>query len=309
MPSIRKRRMTHHNESPNHPYCKTCARGFETMLAYAEHEARCPSPAYDVIADTNRRATGRGLSTTVNCSSAQDDRLAPSSPVDVLEDAVPIVVASPDIKPTASATGSSLAGSNSFSSSQASSMTPSDTPAITSSSVPQWSKLDVPDGYVIKTGQSSGSGLSLVFQNGSESYENESNTPGSDTVERDSIAHLSSHAVDGRERSLSPWLGVSRSGSNLVSVPSLLQPRPSRMSTHGPFPQPIETPPQTTGGKIDTASVPPGPFYCRSCLSDLVDPVTTMCGHLFCRSCIVQEIATRMCCPVCQKMFLVRLHI
>ncbi|KAI0723716.1 hypothetical protein C8T65DRAFT_88384 [Cerioporus squamosus] len=51
-------------------------------------------------------------------------------------------------------------------------------------------------------------------------------------------------------------------------------------------------------------------FHCRSCARDpCIEPVATVCGHLFCHSCIVHEIETKLCCPVCQKAFLVRLHV
>ncbi|KAI1791667.1 hypothetical protein LXA43DRAFT_389666 [Ganoderma leucocontextum] len=51
-------------------------------------------------------------------------------------------------------------------------------------------------------------------------------------------------------------------------------------------------------------------YHCRSCLRDpCTNPVATVCGHIFCHSCIVRSLATRGCCPVCQKSFLIRLHV
>lgn len=53
----------------------------------------------------------------------------------------------------------------------------------------------------------------------------------------------------------------------------------------------------------------PSPSWgCRSCGTDpCEDPTATQCGHIFCYSCIVKEIAENMQCPVCQRVFLLRL--
>ncbi|KAI0731745.1 hypothetical protein C8Q72DRAFT_198548 [Fomitopsis betulina] len=51
-------------------------------------------------------------------------------------------------------------------------------------------------------------------------------------------------------------------------------------------------------------------WHCRSCLKDPCDqPTATACGHIFCRGCIVKELSTSMACPVCKKMFLLRLFV
>ncbi|KAI0711462.1 hypothetical protein C8Q76DRAFT_59446 [Earliella scabrosa] len=53
-------------------------------------------------------------------------------------------------------------------------------------------------------------------------------------------------------------------------------------------------------------------WACRLCLQNpCLDPITTFCGHLFCHSCIMDKIATGtgMACPVCDQLFLVRLHV
>ncbi|KAM5537625.1 hypothetical protein V8D89_008703 [Ganoderma adspersum] len=50
-------------------------------------------------------------------------------------------------------------------------------------------------------------------------------------------------------------------------------------------------------------------LHCRSCFTDpCVKPVATLCGHIFCHSCIVRQLATTMCCSVCQRPSLIRLH-
>ncbi|KZT68405.1 hypothetical protein DAEQUDRAFT_727981 [Daedalea quercina L-15889] len=51
-------------------------------------------------------------------------------------------------------------------------------------------------------------------------------------------------------------------------------------------------------------------WYCRSCGKDpCEDPTATQCGHIFCYNCIVKEIASRMECPACHKVFLLRLQV
>ncbi|KZT68406.1 hypothetical protein DAEQUDRAFT_727984 [Daedalea quercina L-15889] len=51
-------------------------------------------------------------------------------------------------------------------------------------------------------------------------------------------------------------------------------------------------------------------WHCRSCGKDpCEDPTATQCGHIFCRCCIVREIAERLECPVCHKMFLLKLQV
>ncbi|KAH9835437.1 uncharacterized protein C8Q71DRAFT_119868 [Rhodofomes roseus] len=51
-------------------------------------------------------------------------------------------------------------------------------------------------------------------------------------------------------------------------------------------------------------------WHCRSCMKDpCEEPTATVCGHIFCHQCIIKELATSMACPVCKKMFLLRLHV
>ncbi|KAI0336669.1 hypothetical protein GY45DRAFT_6509 [Cubamyces sp. BRFM 1775] len=51
-------------------------------------------------------------------------------------------------------------------------------------------------------------------------------------------------------------------------------------------------------------------WRCRSCHRvPCIEPVATFCGHIFCRSCILLELGEHGVCPVCKKMFLLRLDI
>ncbi|RPD66643.1 hypothetical protein L226DRAFT_609442 [Lentinus tigrinus ALCF2SS1-7] len=57
-------------------------------------------------------------------------------------------------------------------------------------------------------------------------------------------------------------------------------------------------------------SVNPYSWHCRLCMQDpCVDPVTTICGHLLCLECAMREMKTSLGCPVCKKVFLVRLQV
>ncbi|KAI0807898.1 hypothetical protein C8Q74DRAFT_100270 [Fomes fomentarius] len=51
-------------------------------------------------------------------------------------------------------------------------------------------------------------------------------------------------------------------------------------------------------------------YHCRSCLQEpCVDPVISFCGHLFCHRCLIEELRSRMCCPECQRPFMVQMHV
>ncbi|KAH9835430.1 uncharacterized protein C8Q71DRAFT_765851 [Rhodofomes roseus] len=51
-------------------------------------------------------------------------------------------------------------------------------------------------------------------------------------------------------------------------------------------------------------------WHCRSCGKDpCEEPTATQCGHIFCYKCIVKEIAENLQCPVCQKLFLMKLDV
>lgn len=49
-------------------------------------------------------------------------------------------------------------------------------------------------------------------------------------------------------------------------------------------------------------------FACKICEKMPADPVVTICGHLFCHGCIMAELSKKLCCPVCNRIMLVRLR-
>ncbi|KAI9062213.1 hypothetical protein FKP32DRAFT_863829 [Trametes sanguinea] len=51
-------------------------------------------------------------------------------------------------------------------------------------------------------------------------------------------------------------------------------------------------------------------WCCRSCKREPMEtPVATICGHVFCQSCLLRELEQSGCCPICRKLFLVRLDV
>ncbi|KAH9911804.1 uncharacterized protein B0H18DRAFT_1058848 [Fomitopsis serialis] len=78
-------------------------------------------------------------------------------------------------------------------------------------------------------------------------------------------------------------------------------------STKRPTPSPSKS---TAGALHQGRSADPGlSWHCRGCGKDpCEDPTATQCGHIFCYKCIVKEIAKSMKCPVCNKLFLLRLQ-
>jgi len=78
-------------------------------------------------------------------------------------------------------------------------------------------------------------------------------------------------------------------------------------STRSPTPTPSEPAASALPQGRSAASGPS--WHCRSCGKDpCEDPTATQCGHIFCYKCIVKEIAQSMKCPVCNKLFLLRLQ-
>ncbi|KAI0523030.1 hypothetical protein KFK09_005420 [Dendrobium nobile] len=42
-------------------------------------------------------------------------------------------------------------------------------------------------------------------------------------------------------------------------------------------------------------------FSCPICMSSLVDPCSTICGHIFCQTCIKQALQSQKKCPTCRR--------
>ncbi|KAL9662538.1 hypothetical protein QQ045_027371 [Rhodiola kirilowii] len=64
-----------------------------------------------------------------------------------------------------------------------------------------------------------------------------------------------------------------------------------------------------TGQSKNVAPPPPPPpppppepaFSCPICMGQLVEEMTTKCGHIFCKKCIQTAISVKSICPTCRK--------
>ncbi|KZT68419.1 hypothetical protein DAEQUDRAFT_334291 [Daedalea quercina L-15889] len=121
------------------------------------------------------------------------------------------------------------------------------------------------------------------------------------------------HAVrDVRSRSSSVVSGVGRRRdvSAPVSLSSVAASEASGSQKSSVMSQGTTVAPPKVTRLAKPASSSTVSWHCRSCLKDPCDePTATMCGHIFCHQCIVKELATSMACPVCKKMFLLRLFV
>ncbi|KAH9848881.1 hypothetical protein C2E23DRAFT_410986 [Lenzites betulinus] len=51
-------------------------------------------------------------------------------------------------------------------------------------------------------------------------------------------------------------------------------------------------------------------WHCRACMTEVcTKPVATVCGHIFCRDCLIRELEDHGACPVCKKVFLIKLDV
>ncbi|KAI0636425.1 hypothetical protein C8Q77DRAFT_1092666 [Trametes polyzona] len=73
-----------------------------------------------------------------------------------------------------------------------------------------------------------------------------------------------------------------------------------------------------SGGDVVTLPAPEPPrrpaptksFHCESCVrSACTEPMSTVCGHVFCRSCLIRELEAHGTCPVCHKIFFLKLDV
>ncbi|KAI0672710.1 hypothetical protein C8Q78DRAFT_675211 [Trametes maxima] len=64
----------------------------------------------------------------------------------------------------------------------------------------------------------------------------------------------------------------------------------------------------TSNASMDSIANVELSWHCRSCTGyPCREPVATVCGHIFCRVCFVRELCARGICPICKKVFLVKL--
>lgn len=58
--------------------------------------------------------------------------------------------------------------------------------------------------------------------------------------------------------------------------------------------------PTNLHGNMNSSSQTDSRFDCNVCLSEVGDPVVTLCGHLYCWPCLYRWLSTNHTCPVCK---------
>ncbi|KAI0748695.1 hypothetical protein C8Q80DRAFT_753712 [Daedaleopsis nitida] len=320
---------THYNESVVHPHCRTCGLGFESIVPFVTHKRGCPPPG-------TYTANGVPANQKDEPATAQANNHARSG---VPATASPGALSSEEPEIAANITRSPMSqvpsGRHSTGVSEAASVVSSRAAiptAARSSSTPTGLPTDLagglPNGLVGEPARNGASHVPPWSQSTAVS------AYGADEEEAERVYRaLQGHhaepaptqarqAVNGKapERSHSPSGWSSSTRGIPMPPPRTASPSSQRYTPQRAMPVQAAAPTQarlqtlrSVPARTARAPAPSTPtgmsFHCRACLNDPVEPVTTMCGHLFCHSCIVQEIATRMCCPVCQEVFLVRLHL
>ncbi|KZT68410.1 hypothetical protein DAEQUDRAFT_333976 [Daedalea quercina L-15889] len=114
--------------------------------------------------------------------------------------------------------------------------------------------------------------------------------------------------VRSRSSSVASGGGRRRDISASTSLPSVATSEASGSQKSTVTSQGTTVAPAKAAPPVKPASSSTVSWHCRSCLKDPCDePTATICGHIFCHQCIMKELATSMACPVCKKMFLLRL--
>ncbi|TFK92270.1 hypothetical protein K466DRAFT_513831 [Polyporus arcularius HHB13444] len=292
----------HYDESPLHPTCHTCGLGFTSIGPWATHKARCPPPGSTAVTSGAVRHHGLAAPSKKGKEVARD--VKPTEESSVSEHKFERVTHAEQAQIAAKATD----GSGINASAGLSSVTvapPSTIPSTPETPRPQRTPSPTPSSAV-----STASVVTMTY------------------------AHSSSQTIDPyaapRRSHAESVLPPGHSASQVEAGPcSLADDIPPRGPSPAAYPTPLSGRTRT-GSPIDLhwdraateeAHTPRAPtnrdsdapavsFHCRSCLRDpCVQPVATICGHIFCHSCIVQELSTKMCCPVCQKTYFIRLHV
>ncbi|GAV70721.1 zf-RING_2 domain-containing protein [Cephalotus follicularis] len=70
---------------------------------------------------------------------------------------------------------------------------------------------------------------------------------------------------------------------------------------------------ESSSNMKDNVTKPPPPpppkepiFTCPICMGQLVEEMSTKCGHIFCKTCIKAAISTQAKCPTCRKKITVK---
>ncbi|KAI0723724.1 hypothetical protein C8T65DRAFT_627192 [Cerioporus squamosus] len=304
----------HYDESSLHPTCHTCGLGFASIGPWATHKARCPPPGSTLAAngDMNGRApvghsrTGKDIvrdmvPTAERCASyADSEHTSLPSPAE-------------DPATAGNTSSSSLAAGIvevSLERPANPQRAPSPTPftavsTTTISSQVHSSAQTIPQQSLL---EDQAGRMHRVLHGERPEADGPLREPRKETPQLQDRATREAEAgspiiTDGSSTKgltgayMTPWSGRTRSETSIEPHSGWERAATQAARTSGP----------PMNGDSNATAVS---FHCRSCLRDpCVQPVATICGHIFCHRCIVQELSTKMCCPVCQKTFFIRLHV
>ncbi|TBU35458.1 hypothetical protein BD311DRAFT_744016 [Dichomitus squalens] len=260
----------HYTESPLHPTCHTCGLGFESLVTWATHKARCPPPR-DPQTVSNAQTGEEVQRESGRCSSisnTRDDDVVVTAPAPTAASNCEISVESLTIDTTV----------------EQSSPLPSDSGTISvyasaSSSISLHDTRE-PQATSIHIGNSCVQALSRTHS---------------------LTADMFSTPFDGSHRATTGELSAITSEMSNPSDPQ------ADSQTSGSVTNALtrsNESPRRSGAASNLS------FHCRVCLKDHCrNPVATVCGHVFCQRCIIQELAIKGSCPVCQRTFFVKLKV
>ncbi|RPD66654.1 hypothetical protein L226DRAFT_609453 [Lentinus tigrinus ALCF2SS1-7] len=306
----------HYDVSPLHPTCRDCGLGFASIGPWATHKARCPPPGSTAMNSGVTREKGTsGLSSSVK--EIRRDVATPSpSESSLSTSGVQDASHSVQLKDSATTGGSGTTMTvkpSNVSSIMPATATVPDTPKLQRAASPSQSSAvsmsftassnTPPSSHVTAQSRSLDEQTDKVYR----VLQGEQLAP---DAPKKAIQPYSRHAEEDEEetRAATTQTGITKRFPLDIDSASLDNRRTTRsVDANWQHPNTVQSPrPSTT--KVSNA--PRVSFHCRSCLRDpCVQPVTTICGHIFCHRCIVQELSTKMCCPVCEKIFFIRLHV
>ncbi|TFK92273.1 hypothetical protein K466DRAFT_659445 [Polyporus arcularius HHB13444] len=301
----------HYDESPLHPTCRTCGLGFASISSWATHKARCPPPGSTAATDGALNIDVRGAA-----GLGGKGKEVVRDVVSPAKNSVASAELSPRTHvqgedPTPATAGASSSTSLSAGPSEVFSVSPT-TPEMPETLGPQRASSPTPSTAV--------STISIASYARSSS----NTTPPRSSLMEDTermcrvlraeqpeLAAPPREAHEELSRPQSRSVYDNDAGSRAAAGVPIRRPPgayPTPMSGHTRSGTPMDTAQSPTPTHRDPNAIIS--FHCRSCLRNpCVQPVAAFCGHIFCHSCILQELSTKMCCPVCQRTFFVRLHV
>ncbi|RDX47036.1 hypothetical protein OH76DRAFT_803687 [Lentinus brumalis] len=302
----------HYDESALHPTCRTCGLGFASISSWATHKARCPPPGSTAATNGAMNIDGRGAAGLGGKGKeVVRDIVSPASSVASAESS-PRTVRGEDPRPATAGAPSST--SLSAGPSEVFSVSPTN-PETPKTRGPQCASSPTPSTAVstISLAEHARSSSDTTPPRSSLMEDTESMCRVLRAEQPEPVAPPREESAQSQSRPVYDNDTGSPAAAAGIAIRRPPGAYPTPVSGHTRSGTPMDTrwavaqsqrPPTSRDPNAATS------FHCRSCLRDpCVQPVAAFCGHIFCHSCILQELSTKMCCPVCQRTFFVRLHV